>query len=424
MSIEEENINETDDEVVEEAVNDLSYREKSLREQCEKSRKKMKRAKSLIFVLIFVLVLLVLALFIANTLKDKKDDSTSTSGNDSAEKVMKQTETPVPTASPVPTDTPTPTLTPIPTPKYKLTEFTKTDKTIELASAPEGDNRFDLLELTPLEDAAKPYTEGEDITKTKMVASNYIVLADADTGEIIVERDADKVVYPASMTKVLTVLTAMDYITEDKLNDHVFVCQETMDYVYKNDCSRVGFVLNQEVCVKDLIYGTIVCSGGDAALELAKYCCGSVDAFVEQMNKKVEEMGLSETAHFTNPVGIFNEDLHCRVKDIGIIMCAAMQNELLKDVLKTRIYTTTVFTEDEEIQPLELSNWFIRRIEDKETNGTIVGAKTGFVNQSRNCAVSYMISDSGKNYVCVTGMANSAWRAIYDHVALYRSFTK
>ncbi|MBR0132356.1 MAG: D-alanyl-D-alanine carboxypeptidase [Lachnospiraceae bacterium] len=403
-----------------------SYKRKSLLAMREQQKKKHKRTMKILTALLAILLVLLVVFLIADKAKNNKNkdnESTKVASKADASKVMaNDTPTPIPTVTPKPSDTPTPT--PTPTPKYKLLEFTKTDKTVELASAVDGDHRFDPVELVPAENAAKPYTEGEDIAKTKMIESSYIVLADADTGEILIERDADKVVYPASMTKVLTVLTAMDYITEEKLDDHIFVCQETMNYVYKHDCSRVGFVLNQEVCVKDLIYGTIVCSGGDAALELAKYCCGSIDAFVEQMNKKVEELGLSETAHFTNPVGIFDENLHCTVKDIGIIMCAAMQNEFLRDVLKTRIYTTTVYVEnDENIKPLEISNWFIRRIEDKETNGTVIGAKTGFVNQSRNCAVSYMVSDSGKNYVCVTGMAPNAWRAIYDHVALYRSFT-
>ena len=403
-----------------------SYKRKSLLAMKEQQKKKHKRTMKILTALLAILLVLLLVFLIADKSKNNKNkdkDSTKFASKADADKVMaNDTPTPTPTATPKPTNTPTPT--PTPTPKYKLLEFTKTDKTVELASAVDGDHRFDPVELVPAENAAKPYTDGEDIAKTKMIESSYIVLADADTGEILIERDADKVVYPASMTKVLTVLTAMDYITEEKLDDHIFVCQETMNYVYKHDCSRVGFVLNQEVCVKDLIYGTIVCSGGDAALELAKYCCGSIDAFVEQMNKKVEELGLSETAHFTNPVGIFDENLHCTVKDIGIIMCAAMQNEFLRDVLKTRIYTTTVYVEnDENIKPIEISNWFIRRIEDKETNGTVIGAKTGFVNQSRNCAVSYLVSDSGKNYVCVTGMAPNAWRAIYDHVALYRSYT-
>ncbi len=403
-----------------------SYKKKSLLAMREQQKKKHKRTMKIMTALLAILLVLLVVFVIADKARNNKDkdkESIKVASKADAGKVMaNDTPTPTPTVTPKPSDTPTPT--PTPTPKYKLLEFTKTDKTVELAPAVDGDHRFDPVELVPAADAAKPWKEGEEALKTKMIESSYLVLADADTGEILIERDADKVVYPASMTKVLTVLTAMDYITEDKLDDHIFVCQETMNYVYKHDCSRVGFVLNQEVCVKDLIYGTIVCSGGDAALELAKYCCGSVDTFVEQMNKKVEEMGLSETAHFTNPVGIFDENLHCRVKDIGIIMCAAMQNEFLRDVLKTRIYTTTVYTDDEEIKPLEVSNWFIRRIEDKETNGTIVGAKTGFVNQSRNCAVSYMVSDSGKNYVCVTGMAPNAWRAIYDHVALYRSYTK
>ena len=405
---------------------DNSYKKKSLLARQAKNKKFHKRLMRILSSVIAVLIVLSVVLFVTDRNKiNVKKESVKAENKGSEEKLAaNDTDTPTPTPSPTVKPTETPTPSPSPTPKYKLLEFTKTDKTVELEPAVDGDHRFDPVELVPAADAAKPWKEGEDALKNKMVESSYIVLADADTGEILIEREADKVVYPASMTKVLTVLTAMDFVTEEKLNDHIFVCQETMDYVYKHDCSRVGFVLNQEVSVKDLFYGTIVCSGGDAALELAKYCSGSVDAFVEQMNKKVEELGLSETAHFTNPVGIFDENLHCRVKDIGIIMCAAMQNEFLRNVLKTRIYITTVYTDDEEIKPIQISNWFIRRIEDKETNGTVIGAKTGFVNQSRNCAVSYLVSDSGKNYICVTGMAPNAWRAIYDHVALYRSYTK
>ncbi len=418
---ETEEIKNITDESVE-----LSYRERSLRARSAHKKKNYARRIKILLALVVALLAVLVVLSIKERHGNDKDNNNDkiASISDADRVISKDSTTPVPTITIKPSDTPTPSPTPTPTPKFKITEFTKTEKTVELASAVDGDHRFDPVELVPAANAAKPYTEGEDIAKTKMIESSYLVLADADTGEILIERDADKVAYPASMTKVLTVLTAMDFVKEEDFDKTVKVCQETLTYVYKHDCSRVGFVLDQEVCIKDLFYGTIVCSGGDAALELAKYCCGSVDAFVEQMNKKVEELGLSETAHFTNPVGIFDENLHCTVKDIGIIMCAAMQNEFLRDVLKTRIYTTTVYVEnDENIKPLEISNWFIRRIEDKETNGTVIGAKTGFVNQSRNCAVSYMVSDSGKNYVCVTGMAPNAWRAIYDHVALYRSFT-
>ena len=64
------------------------------------------------------------------------------------------------------------------------------------------------------------------------------------------------------------------------------------------------------------------------------------------------------------------------------------------------------------------------RIEDYDTNGVVKGAKTGFVNQSGNCAVSYLESNSGKHYICCTGKSFSAWRCVYDHISVYRSYTK
>ena len=67
---------------------------------------------------------------------------------------------------------------------------------------------------------------------------------------------------------------------------------------------------------------------------------------------------------------------------------------------------------------------FLRRIEDKETNGEVVAAKTGFVKEAGNCAASYQVSDDGGHYICVTANAWSAWRCIYDHVEIYTTYTE
>ena len=143
------------------------------------------------------------------------------------------------------------------------------------------------------------------------------------------------------------------------------------------------------------------------------------------MNENVEKMGLSDTAHFTNVVGKYDENLNCTMTDMASIISIAMQDDLLKDVMGTRIYHTDVKYPDLEMPDgMEISNWFIRRIEDKEMNGKVLGAKTGFVNQSGFCCASYYEANNGKHYICVTGNANSSWRAIYDHVSVYRSFTK
>ncbi len=266
------------------------------------------------------------------------------------------------------------------------------------------------------------YTSPGVPSKTQQLTSTYMVLVDLDTDEIVAERECDKVVAPASMTKILTVLTARDFITEENMDDTFVITREITDYVDKNDCSAVGFLPDDVVTVRDLLYGTILCSGADAALGLAEYCCGTQEAFVEQMNLKVSQLGLSETAHFTNVVGIYNDDLHCTMKDMAVILGMAVQDDLLRDVLSKRKYTTSTKYEDLGFPDgIEISNWFLRRIEDKEMNGNVIAAKTGFVNESGCCAASYYEANSGKRYICVTGNAFSSWRAIYDHVAVYRS---
>ena len=103
-------------------------------------------------------------------------------------------------------------------------------------------------------------------------------------------------------------------------------------------------------------------------------------------------------------------------------MEAAMDNELCREILNTRTYVTS--STEQHPDGITISNWFLRRIEDKDTHGKIIGAKTGYVVQSGNCAVSSSKSDSGRQYICVTADAHSAWRCIYDHVAVYANYTE
>lgn len=257
--------------------------------------------------------------------------------------------------------------------------------------------------------AGVPITIGE-------VGSTYGVLIDMDTGTVVAGREADTVINPASMTKILTVLVAAEHVTNP--DDLVVMSQETMDYIYKNDCSTAGFALGEAVPVRDLFYGTALPSGADAALSLAEYVAGSQEAFVELMNQKVQELGLAGTAHFSNCIGLYSEENHCTVKDMAMILKAAVENDFAREILSAHTWTTAATPEHPE--GIILSNWFLRRIEDKEFHGTVMSAKTGYVKQSGSCAASWEVSDSGKNYICVTGNAHSSWRCIYDHVAIYR----
>jgi D-alanyl-D-alanine carboxypeptidase (penicillin-binding protein 5/6) len=250
-----------------------------------------------------------------------------------------------------------------------------------------------------------------------VVSENGIVI-DADNGTILAQQGAYDRISPASMTKILTVLVAAEHVSN--LDDTFEMTYEIENYSYVNDCSNVGFSVGEIVTINDLFYGTILPSGADAALALAIYTAGSQEAFVELMNEKIDELGLSSTTHFTNCVGLYNEDHYSTVYDMAVIMKAAYDNSYCREVLSAHTYTTSATEEHPE--GITISNWFLRRIEDKETNGEVLCAKTGFVVQSGNCAASLSIGNDGKTYICVTAHSTSSWRCIYDHVALYQKF--
>ncbi|MBR9944959.1 D-alanyl-D-alanine carboxypeptidase [Clostridiaceae bacterium Marseille-Q4145] len=283
-------------------------------------------------------------------------------------------------------------------------------------------------ETAPAQTSSMPFAVGYDAQETDSttylgsdsVQSSYALLVDLDDNTIVSQKSAYDRINPASMTKILTVLVAAEHVTD--LDDTFTITKEITDFSYSHDCSAVGFLDEETVTVRDLLYGTILPSGGDAAAGLACYVAGSMDSFVNMMNEKLAELGLSDTAHFTNCVGLYDENHYCSIYDMAMILKAAVENDLAREVLTAHTYTTSATEQHPE--GITISNWFLRRIEDKDTKGTVVCAKTGFVAQSGNCAASYEETDSGKHYICVTANAHSSWRCIYDHVAVYQEYTK
>ena len=261
-----------------------------------------------------------------------------------------------------------------------------------------------------------PFTTG----LPSQVVSSYGILIDLSNDTILKSLNARTRISPASMTKILTVLVAAEHINESELDNDVKIILEFTDYSYKNDLSAVGFAENEVVKVRDLFYGTILPSGGDAGIALATYVAGSEEAFAEMMNDKLKELELSDSSHFTNCVGLYNDNHYSTVYDMAMILHAALDNPLCKEVLSTHTYTTTKTPEHPD--GITISNWFLRRIEDKDCGMNVLCAKTGFVAQSKSCAVSYGKDTSGNEYVVCTQGSSSSWRCIYDHVAIYKRF--
>lgn len=282
------------------------------------------------------------------------------------------------------------------------------------------------------EPPAKPVFEAVRTSETagfsEEIVSQYGIVIDVEKGEILAGKDEKTRLNPASMTKILTVLTAAealgitgeDWENAEVLSDTFAITIEITDYSFVNDCSNVGFEVGEEVTVRDLFYGTILPSGGDAALGLACYVAGSQEAFVELMNKKLEELGLAETTHFTNCVGLYDKEHYSTSYDMAVLLKTAVDIPFCREVLSAHTYNTSLTAEHPE--GLLISNWFLRRIEDKDTHGEVLCGKTGYVVQSGSCAASLAADADGKEYICVTAGAGSSWQCIYDQVALYQKY--
>ena len=251
------------------------------------------------------------------------------------------------------------------------------------------------------------------------VQSQYASLINATTGKVLVTRNGNDRMNPASMTKVMTALVACEHITD--LNEKFTVTIEDTDFAYIHDLSCAGFTAGETVPIKDILYGAIMPSGGECCHALERVVAGSEEEYIRMMNDKAAELGLSGT-HFTNSAGLFGDDHYTTLYDISMIMKAAVENDICREVLHEHLHVTT--PTEQHPEGLELSNWFMRRIEDKYSKTEVMGAKTGYVVQSGNCAVSYTIGDDGTVYICATGNAHSAWRAIFDHVALYEKYVQ
>ena len=214
---------------------------------------------------------------------------------------------------------------------------------------------------------------------SETILSEYGVFIDAQSGEILAQKEAYTRMNPASMTKMLTILVAAEHLTAEDLEKTAVITIDITDYSYVNDCSNTGYALDEEVTVRDLFYGTILPSGADSALALAIYVAGSHEAFVDLMNEKLVQMGLGETSHFTNCVGVYDEAHYSTAYDMAVILKATVDNPFCREVMAAHTYTTSLTEEHPE--GLLISNWFLRRIEDKDTHGEVLCAKTGYVDQ-------------------------------------------
>ena len=167
-------------------------------------------------------------------------------------------------------------------------------------------------------------------------AEAYCVINRKD-GSIVYSKNMDDRYYPASITKIMTALVTLEHCTD--LDDTVVFNSEVMDSISSNSSTlNPVAILDEEMTVRDALFGLMLNSANECASALAVYTAGSIDAFVEMMNEKAQELGAVNT-HYMNAHGLDDDDHYTTAHDMAIIFDAALKNDVFRYVDSTAAYT-------------------------------------------------------------------------------------
>ncbi|WP_370046701.1 D-alanyl-D-alanine carboxypeptidase family protein [Lysinibacillus sp. RC79] len=239
-------------------------------------------------------------------------------------------------------------------------------------------------------------TEQVQIELPSLHSKNALLLN--EKGDVLYEKNADDIIYPASLTKIMTAIVAIEMTTD--LQKQTIVTPQTISKFTAQNASMAGFKAGDFVTIEDLLYGTLLASGADATGTLADTMAGSEEAFVTLMNNKAHELGLNDT-HFVNVSGLHDPAHVSSVRDISKLFRYAIKNPTFYQILTSRSYMTHVPNE------LTITSSLLTKIPGGE--GSILGGKTGYTPEAGLCLAS-IIEKDGKQYIFVTTNANGqAW---------------
>ena len=230
--------------------------------------------------------------------------------------------------------------------------------------------------------------------------SPHAILLRADSGEVLAEKDADSTIYPASMTKMMTALLAIE--ANPDLDTPVTLPEEIFPALQAQNAS-----------------------GAECCEALAREVSGSEEAFAARMNQKAAELGMTGT-HFCNPTGLHDPEHVSTVRDMARLTEAALQNETFRKLFTTERYT--VPATNCHPQGFTMHSTLLSQLDGTELHrGRILGGKTGYTGEAGLCLAS-LAEVKGREYILVTAGAggdhSTAPYHIEDAVTVYRRVSR
>lgn len=237
------------------------------------------------------------------------------------------------------------------------------------------------------------------------------ILMQARGGKILGEINGEAQIYPASMTKIMTVILGIENF--DDLDEKITLTNEMFSGLYEQDATQAGFQPGEEVRVIDLLYGAMLPSGAECCIALADTISGSEADFAELMNKKARKLGMENT-HFCDSTGLHNPDHYSTVKDIAVLMKYCIKNDTFREIVETSRHSTGVTN----IHPDGItyySTMFKNLSDPTVTGGKILGGKTGYTSEAGHCLVSFAEIE-GREYIFVSAGASGADGNTIPHI--------
>ena len=230
--------------------------------------------------------------------------------------------------------------------------------------------------------------------------SKYICVMDRENKAIIYEKNLKNKAYPASLTKIMTTIVALEHIEDLSAIAPVDI-DSYRDMVEQNS-SMAGFFGKEQVTYRDLLYGTMLPSGGEAANSLAINVAGNIENFVEMMNEKAAELKLENT-HFTSPEGFHDKDQYTTAYDMAILLDYALENGHFKAIFTTDSYETTKTLDHP--NGITLKSTVLSKLDETNQDGfTIIGGKSGTTYEAGQCWATLGIKDDYEYIVIAMGV--------------------
>ena len=250
-------------------------------------------------------------------------------------------------------------------------------------------------------------THAAPVDFSSIPTPNILVVDANDPSYVIYERNADQRAFPASTTKIMTCILAIE---AGNLDEKDTVGEEVTPFT--NYSSLMGLKKGETVTMRDLIYGLMLPSGNDAGAAIAVHIAGNIEGFVDMMNRKAAELGMTGT-HFTNPHGVHNDNHYSTARDLAKLITYAEKNAIFREVDRTASYT--VPANSVRTEPLELAstNRLIRKVEGDPVDTVYpycTGGKTGDTDMAGKCLVATAERDGACVIVVLLGDKSSMYK--------------